>query len=624
MKKIVPIVLVGILVLSGLGAVAIADNSPETSTKVETIAFSELTIDDQNEYVSVSFDEQTSLQLQTGEPVLPVYTKVFTFPHNTKIHSVNVAFSEPRQIALSKMIQPAQAPIPKMQGFKAQPVKQDLKVYSSDSLYPEDQWSYSVKAGLYNGVQSVYVSVRCNPVQYLPSENIIQFSDNVKITVDYNQPKTTTFIDEVDLVVITPAEFEAACQPLVDHKNDNGVVTEMKTLEDIYDEYGGRDAQEDIKLYIYNMKEDYNITYALLVGGRQGQTFNWYLPERVTHNDDGWERGYASDLYYGDVYKIVENETVFEDWDSDGDGIFAEYSNMIGKGDQMDFIPDVYVGRLAARKVKHVEDVVQKIITYESSTSREWFANAFTIAGDTFPGGDTQYEGEIETALSGGYLEDAGFTVTNLWTSTETFTGKEDVISQFGPGAGMVHFAGHGNPSTWSNHPPDDEETWITGYSITDAGRLKNGENLPVVVVGGCHNTQFNVTFANLIKGILTEGFEFFQLEYFYKEWVPFDWTWSFVKQPNGGAIGGIGMSSLGYGYIGSHTTEGLGGWLDTRFFHSYAVQENHVLGQAQGQAVADYVTIIGNVNTDPIDRKSIEAWTLLGDPSLFIGEPDA
>jgi len=31
-------------------------------------------------------------------------------------------------------------------------------------------------------------------------------------------------------------------------------------------------------------------------------------------------------------------------------------------------------------------------------------------------------------------------------------------------------------------------------------------------------------------------------------------------------------------------------------------------------------VTLIGGDNTDQIDRKTIEEWTLFGDPSLFIG----
>ena len=37
-------------------------------------------------------------------------------------------------------------------------------------------------------------------------------------------------------------------------------------------------------------------------------------------------------------------------------------------------------------------------------------------------------------------------------------------------------------------------------------------------------------------------------------------------------------------------------------------------------QTITDYINIIGNVNEDQIDRKTIEEHVLLGDPSLKIG----
>ena len=40
-KKITPIVIVGILIISGLGAVAIPDGEPKTFSKIESISLSE-------------------------------------------------------------------------------------------------------------------------------------------------------------------------------------------------------------------------------------------------------------------------------------------------------------------------------------------------------------------------------------------------------------------------------------------------------------------------------------------------------------------------------------------------------------------------------------------------------
>ena len=38
-------------------------------------------------------------------------------------------------------------------------------------------------------------------------------------------------------------------------------------------------------------------------------------------------------------------------------------------------------------------------------------------------------------------------------------------------------------------------------------GKLKNNDQLPIVVVGGCHNSQFNTTMSNIILGIREYGF---------------------------------------------------------------------------------------------------------------------
>ena len=154
--------------------------------------------------------------------------------------------------------------------------------------------------------------------------------------------------------------------------------------------------------------------------------------------------------------------------------------------------------------------------------------------------------------------------------------------------------------------------------------RLRNGDKTPFVLVGGCHNAQFNTTMSNIIAGIKQYGLNgyFFQEPYkfFYMEWVPNDWcSWQVLKK-GGGAIGSIGNSALGYGYVGLGATDGLGGWLDPRHFDAYANQSIDILGEMHSQAITDYINIIGRVNVDQIDRKTIDCSILIGDPSLKLG----
>ena len=111
MKKLLPLCIVGILVLSGLGAVAITnDKTNDLKIKTESIAISEPVIKDEGQYVTVSLEEAASSLLDSGKPMLPILTKVFTFPFGTKISSVDVSFSETNELALSKEVNPATEP----------------------------------------------------------------------------------------------------------------------------------------------------------------------------------------------------------------------------------------------------------------------------------------------------------------------------------------------------------------------------------------------------------------------------------------------------------------------------------------------------------------------------------
>ena len=636
MKKLLPIVLVGILVISGLGAVAVQENDDETLFSIESMAISEPIITETNEYLTISLEESESLLMETGKPTLPVITKVFMFPLGTNIVDIKVDFDTQKQV-LSKKIQPSPIPVPLTNDLPVEKIStklvMDEEIYSSSALYPAEPYTIRKGAGINNGENVLFVNVKVIP-QYSPREDILYVPQGeIDIEVEYELPKTPLFtgMETYDLLIIAPEIFSAGLQPLIDHKNSINVETLLKTTEEIYSEYSeGRDDPEKIKLCIYDMKETYDISYVLLAGGRDGQTFGWHIPERRTNNDDGWESGYSSDLYYADIYKIVESETVFEDWDSDGDGIFAEFGF---RGDEMDFYPDITIGRIPFRKSSEIETVVNKIITYENTADDSWFKKGIVISGDTFPpqrgGAPGWYEGEMETGVTADLLESIGFEIEKLWlTIPGVWTGRQDVVNAITRGAGFVHFAGHGNPASWGNHQPDDSKGddlgFIEGLALRDMPNLDNGDQLPVIVVGGCHNAQYNVTMSNIPKGILEYGINgyFFNnpMRFFYMEWVPRDFCSWLVMQEGGGAIASMGCAGLGYGYVNEGAIEGLGGWIEPRFFDAYVNQSMQTVGEAHDQAIIDYINIIGSVNSDNIDRKTIEEWTLIGDPSLKLG----
>jgi len=646
MKKIIPIIVIGVLLLSGIGAVAITEVDEKIS-KYNNFVLSEPIFEEIDDYINVNLKEATSTNMETGKPMLPVVTKVYTYPLGTIVNDVEVEFSGTKEYVLSKKIMPAPEPIPLLPTVSKQ-VSEDVldeTIYLSNSLYPEKRYTVRQAVGLDGEEIVLYLTVRCYPIQYSPTKDTIYSSEKIDVKVEYQPPKSPViFPDVYDMVIITAEEYQAKAQELADHKNTVGVETTVKTVESILSDSkysSGRDDPEKIKLFIKDAIEEWGIHYVLLFGGRKGQTFKWYIPERRTNNrDPDHESGYSSDLYYADIYKWNNDtkEWEFDDWDSNENDIFAEFKGFFIK-DIMDYIPDVMIGRIPVRSLKDAKVIVDKIIKYETTTLGSWFNNAYVISGDSVPPVRNPqakpgfYEGEIVTNITATYLESIGFTVDRLWTSNEKFAGREDVRQAFKDGAGFIHMKGHGNPPKWGEFLPEatSEEQMIDGLLRKDVAKLKNGDMLPIVVVGGCHNAQFNVTFANIIKGILKNGFYwYFQYwepsgygDFWLREWVFSDLCSCLLLTEGGGSIATLGNTGLGIGRVDEYCVEALEGWINIRFFDAYANQSKEILGDAHGQSITDYVNILGIIG-DPFSehahRKTIEEFVLLGDPSLKIG----
>ena len=116
--------------------------------------------------------------------------------------------------------------------------------------------------------------------------------------------KQPVILDEYDMVIIAPSLFSEALHQLIDHKISLGIQTFLKTMEEIYKEYKGRDNAEQIKYFIKDAVEKYGITYVLLIGGlnsliwaerrddtNQG-TKHWHVPVRYSNLDDGGDPGF--------------------------------------------------------------------------------------------------------------------------------------------------------------------------------------------------------------------------------------------------------------------------------------------------------------------------------------------
>jgi len=639
MKKILSLLVIASFLLSG--AVLASINTPKTVTPAiedttstaeiktieKTIHFSEPSVVENGKYVIIKTDNSNNVLKNEENPMIPYRVETVEFPIGTKIVSVEVQHSEPKEMELTKKIAPA--PVATATNMQNSPAKViEGKIYNSNEPYPQawDKWNVGVGLDGYKHV--IYLSVQLYPSQYNAGENKLSYVTDMDVKIKYTPPSKPLLTNDVyDLLIITPSEFSDALQPLVEHKNSHGVSTMLVTLDEIYNgnyfSVQGRDDAEKIKYFIKDAIEEWGIKYVMLVGGRHGGigTEKWWCPVRYTHLDDGshWEASYISDLYYADIYKYDNGNATFDDWDSNGNGKFAEWK-MTGR-DKMDFYPDVYIGRLACRNSYEAKKMVEKIITYETTTyGQDWFKKMVGIGGDTFPDqSDPYYDGELSILESKDYMEEVGIETTTLFTSDNTLTGPDDIINAVSQGCGFLNFEGHGNPMSWANHPPYDGDTWI-GIDVTDFYKFSNTGMYPVCMIGGCHNSQFNVSILNLLK------FGEIKDIYYKSEWSPESFGWWIVRMADKGAIASIGNTGLGYGAIGDNNDDGIpdtlqfyGGFIDGEFFRVYAEEGKDILGETYGITLTNYIMKFPPME-DQIDAKTVEEWVLLGDPSLKIG----
>ncbi len=595
MKKLLPLLIVTILILSGLGAVALPYNSSKEMTIQESVMFSEPIVQEHDQYVTVSLNEATSSLREPGTPILPIYVKVFTFPFGTKIRDVTCTFSNVGEKILSKEIMPAPEPIPvtgtNMKNEVAKRAK-NKEIYSSENTYPKARSQYQIGTGLDGNEHVLFLIVHYYPILYSPQKHAIYYAQSAQIKVTYEPVQTPiNFPDECDLVIIAPSEFSEKLQPLIDHKNGYGLNTTLMTTEDIYTTYQGRDEAEQIKYFIKDAIETLGVEYVLLVGGV------FKFPIRTSHVKLWHSSQVITDLYYSDIYD--ENGS-FCSWDSNNNSKFGEPGE-----DEVDLYPDVHIGRLACDSSEEVDVVVDKIIHYEMETyGQDWFHDMIFIGGNTFPYiFSPGNEGEINNEIIMGIMSD--FEPTVIWTSKRNFN-PLTISLAIGKGAGFLDYSGHGFEHGMGTYPPHRRK--MKTYLTPNIFFLKNGYKLPIMFFDACLTAKLDFVLQDLLnyKAFRLFGLLAHLLNVNTSKKLPC-YAWCFVRHEGGGAIATIGATRTAYGGIDDGA-----GKMSIEFFKAYNSSE--MLSQMMTKAQNAYI------NDVPGDAFTVEEFILLGDPSLKIG----
>jgi hypothetical protein len=537
--------------------------------------------------------------------------------------------SEEIELDINKKIRPTPQPVVhSIENSESSDLTEDSDVYLSKNRYPANRYDTKITCGL-KGLKNrvTHISFYLYPVQYSPLENKIYYVKEGKIEITYEPPEQKpTFQDEYDLVIIAPQKFERPLQKLVNHKNNNNVETLLKTTESIFNEFSGFDKPEQIKYFIKYAIENYNIDYVLIVGGLKSLIYAmdrddrnqgsnaWHVPVRYTNikkSGSVYDPGALSDLYYADIY---DGEGNFSSWDSNGDGVYAKYDNTPGR-DDLDLNPDVYVGRLPCRNKQQLRTVVRKIINYETNTpnSKSWYKRMIGVSGLSHALYNGQPDAEYLTDLGMSYVEDMIDEEIRCYASNEG-TGDpipeiKDTTKSITQGARFVYFSGHGSPITWVTHPADTTDEWMERIRVQHLWRCFNFRKLPIIVVGGCHDAQFNISFWMTLKSKDIDSFHWYWT-YGYPGTTCF--CWKLVVMPWGGAIATMGGTGFTTSLSGQPDTGN--NRLATSFFYKIGQDGATSFGEAFAGSLQKYIdeNVIGRWNTHVLT-----IWNALADPSL-------
>ena len=374
----------------------------------------------------------------------------------------------------------------------------------------------------------------------------------------------------VQYLIITNAAMATELQRLADWRTRTGVPTVVRTVEFIQANYPyGVDLQDRIRRFIKDAYLQWGITHVLLAGDTD------VIPPRYGFTTFFSGNYIPTDLYYSDLDG---------NWNADGDSLFGEaYSDSTNQGDNVNLIPDVYVGRAPIINASMAQTFVDKTLQYSRTPLGDYENKALFAAEVLFP---QDWNPSLTISLDG--ANDAESAINKLspcmqprrmyenYTAFDTVGAvqltRAALIDSLNKGWGIFHHVGHGFRNSMS----------VGDAALTnpDADALTNGNRTWVLYSINC--TSNAIDFASLGE--------------------------AFVINPHGGAVANVGSTREDFPVTGrSYQDE----------FYTQVFQNNvATLGQAFAMQKVPFTGLAFYDNTHRWTQFTL---ALLGDPELPI-----
>jgi hypothetical protein len=463
-----------------------------------TYNFTTPVVNQTGNFQTVSF-ENTFLTGKTGTPALPYQAVKLLLPPGEEAISVTWKFENEEMMEGSFTIYPQQPSRPYSIAGNG-PFQQNNQIYESGETYPSVAWG-EFSTHFLNGHSFLLTSF--TPLRYIPSTGQVSYFRNIIISVETrvtdramsaflnisnndniskrigqlaqnasmmaSYPEKSTREGEYDILIITPQQFAAEYQQLVDLYLIRGFKTEVVNVESISFNGTGQDLQEKIRNYIISEYQAHGIGHVLLGGDVEHiphRGFYCHVQSSSTYEDSN----IPSDLYYS---------ALDGNWNTDGDSYWAE----IGEDD---LLPDVSVARFPVSNLSQLQRILHKTTLYQDDPVEGELRNMLMAGEELWSNPDTYGEDYLELLIGNhddngyettGIPEDYDF--TKLYDSEAGWSGW-DLINAINQGNTFVHHSGHAN------------QTYVMRLGIEDINNSNfaqtNGisHNYPIMYTHGC------------------------------------------------------------------------------------------------------------------------------------------
>ncbi len=408
---------------------------------------------------------------QIGHPALPARGAHILLPLNTEAASIEIVTGEEVLLGRDHFIEPVARPVTLSSGpGTATPPTPDSAIYALNRSFPESLFE---RIGTYEFRGYQIVILRLQPVQYNPTTGELSYYSSLTVIVETVEAhdgsslfrglaedgrETQARVDNPEIVdtyatglkrgrenfellILTTPSLAAAFQPLKDFHDTTGILTEIRTTDDV-----GSNAPDDVRDYIRNTYLSEGIKYVLIgadddlipaqdlyVRSYPGGSIEYYMP---------------ADLYFGCLDGTYNH---------DGDSYWGEPLDG-DDGGPLDLIAEVYVGRATVGDATEADRFVSKTIAY--LTSDDAYLQNVLMAGEYLGfGGVAEYAGNaldemIGSSMANGYstygIPEQPYTVETLydrdWPGNDW--PQSEMTARINNGLHIISHFGHGNTSS--------------------------------------------------------------------------------------------------------------------------------------------------------------------------------